>query len=102
MTYDYREAGVLAGRYYYDARNLGAHDGAAVDEAATRILTPVALTPTLTLTLTPTPTPTPTPTLTPDPSPNPSPAQSLARWHGCACSTDPTARPRARTSCAQT
>ena len=42
MTYDYREAGVLAGRYYYDARNLGAHDGAAVDEAATRILTPVA------------------------------------------------------------
>ena len=56
MTYDYREAGVLAGRYYFDARNLGAHDGAAVDEAATRILTPVALTPTLTLTLTPTPT----------------------------------------------
>ena len=42
MTYDYREAGVLAGRYYFDARNLGAHDGAAVDEAATRILTPVA------------------------------------------------------------
>ena len=42
MTYDYREAGVLAGRYYYDARNLGAHDGAAVDEAATRVLTPVA------------------------------------------------------------
>ena len=29
MTYDYREAGVLAGRYYYDARNLAAHDSAA-------------------------------------------------------------------------
>ena len=42
MTYDYREAGILAGRHYFDGKNLGALSGAAVDEAATRILTPVA------------------------------------------------------------
>ena len=42
MTYDYREVGILAGRHYFDEKNLGALSGAAVDEAATRILTPVA------------------------------------------------------------